>query len=353
MQATRVAIAVSLSSVVLSGEAYSGALRPGDLVATDPVLNAVFLVDPHSGQRTILSGLGVGSGRPLANPTEVAIGLDHSVYVVSRNDSLVRIDPSTGNRDTLVSVDSLRRELSFTSLTMPRPGLLAVVDSVRRSILHIDTQTHEVLPIGHRLPATGYNSDIVAADDSSYFMVDSGSNLLRRVPIAQNFTTIEEIDITTNIGPGALLVRPNTIALADDGSLYLGGNGRPARIVSLNATTSRLELLSAIDDGPNPDFYPWVRGNGPRLISPQELVIGNHGELYATSTSQGIVRIDVVTGDRTIVTGPDDGEGPAFTSLVGLAVTPIPEPSSRFFMAAYATAYMLGRNRYTQTLRSM
>src|SRR5262249_56442874 len=85
----------------------------GDIVVTDQGFASgvpqVVEVDPATGVRTLISSAGRGTGPALVMPNSVAIGPGGDILVtdiapVTGNPRLLRINPATGNRSVLTGV---------------------------------------------------------------------------------------------------------------------------------------------------------------------------------------------------------------------------------------------------------
>ncbi len=76
----------------------------GKLIVADNALPAIFSVDLTTGARTVISGLGHGTGPALPNIQDLVI-LPGGQIMTEGNHQLLRIDPTSGNR-TLISTAS-------------------------------------------------------------------------------------------------------------------------------------------------------------------------------------------------------------------------------------------------------
>jgi hypothetical protein len=79
-------------------QSQSITLRPGDLVIADRVSDSVFIVDPVTGEQTLLASFPSNTD----NPDVVAISSDGSIFVAPQNPSnpmlgdIVTVDPESG-----------------------------------------------------------------------------------------------------------------------------------------------------------------------------------------------------------------------------------------------------------------
>ena len=74
----------------------------GKLIVADNVLPAVFSVDLTTGARTVISGLGHGTGPALPNIQDLVI-LPNGQIITEGNHQLIRIDPVSGSRTVLAT----------------------------------------------------------------------------------------------------------------------------------------------------------------------------------------------------------------------------------------------------------
>jgi hypothetical protein len=86
---------------------YAAGLTPGDIVISaqlSPTDYGLLVVDPTTGNRTILSDNSNGTGPAFSAPEGVTL-MTNGDLLVGENGGVVEVDPSTGNR-TIISSDS-------------------------------------------------------------------------------------------------------------------------------------------------------------------------------------------------------------------------------------------------------
>jgi streptogramin lyase len=116
-------------------------------------------------------------------------------------------------------------------------------------------------------------------------------------------------------GSGPLLGPPEGIAVEEDGQLvvvsFLGA------VIRINPATGIHTLVSGCSERS-------CRGGGPELAFLQGIAVEADGQLVVVSFSTGIIRIDPVTGDRTLVSGCIErhcrGSGPDLSAPTGIVV---------------------------------
>jgi hypothetical protein len=302
-----------LSAVAL---APSGLLSPGQaLLALDTFGGtkgqngfgggALFVVDPTTGQRTMLSDF----GNPAQGPTGLAplalvvcnglAGLGSSIYVVDNSagtnnaGAIFRVDPATGNR-TLFS------DLGNTS---QGPG--------------INPRSIAIAPAG----LLGLNAELLVLDKSGG---TNGIGTILAVDSSGNRTVLSDLGNTAQgqpaVGPQQIAVMSGLLGLGT--TIYLtdsqaGSNGGGA-VLRIDPATGNRTRLSDFDNS----------GQGPG-VKPTGIAIGDGGNLLVTddeiakpSDPSAILQIDPTTGQRTIDTDcTNAGLGPC-RRPVALTQTP-------------------------------
>jgi DNA-binding beta-propeller fold protein YncE len=124
------------------------------LYVTDGTVDAVFAVDPASGNRSIVSSNGVGAGPELGNPGEIVFdAADGSLIVADGGSSagggatnppyLLRIDPVSGTREVLTSntVGSGPGLSFFNGLALEQGGTVLLGQGNIEAVLRVDPLT--------------------------------------------------------------------------------------------------------------------------------------------------------------------------------------------------------------------
>jgi hypothetical protein len=213
--------------------------------------SAVFKIDPATGDRSILSGPGVGTGPALDGAND--IGLSHY---------LDRIFVSSGTAHSIIEVDRFTGDR--TLVTGPGRG-------------NGPTLEH---PMGLTRTFTGdfYAFD---ADTEAVFFVD-GSTGDRRIVSGAGTGSGPEF---SGAGSDVVLLPDGTLAVSD----------HEERLLRVDPATGARSILTGegVGGGPNPDFMEYVTLNA-------------NGTLLATSATDGLILVDPATGDRSWVTGSED-----------------------------------------------
>jgi streptogramin lyase len=257
----------------------------GGILLTGFEAASVFRIDPDTGDRSILTGPGVGNGPAIEGPNDVILGPQGSAIYVSAgtSHSIVRVDPQTGDR---------------TLISGPSRGTGAFLDH----------------PAGLARTANGdfYTFD---ADTEAVFFVDGVTGDRRIVSGA-------------GVGGGPQFNGFGfDVVVLPDGMLAVSDHD--PRILRVDPNTGNRSILTGegVGSGPNTDFLEY-------------LTVTADGKLLASAASDGILSIDPLTGDRTLIVGGDVGSGFA-TGLFREAVETAPEPSGVLVLGGIVVAHML------------
>ncbi len=243
----------------------------GDLLVTDTFADALLQVDPGSGDRTVLSSSGTGTGTNLASPDGVAVAADGTIYVANGlAGHVLSIDPATGDRSSVASTGGV-----VTGLAVAPSGVLYANDSFQNAVYRID-------PVGN-----------------SAILLSGGTNA------------------PSTMGAGPDLTSPDGIAVATDGTVYVA-EGLDGSVLSIDPTNGDRTVVSA---GTN-STHPTV-GSGPDLLAITDIVVEASGNLLVNDIFRdALVRIDPANGNRTVVasdTVPDATN--AFVNSDGLTLS--------------------------------
>jgi sugar lactone lactonase YvrE len=286
----------------------------GHLVVLDSVLDAVVRVEPVSGERSIVSDATIGRGPLLRVPVGLAVEADGSLVLVdSVLDAVVRVDAVSGER-TIVSDATTGGGPLFANpvaLTVEADGRLAVVDHDLGTVVRVDPRSGERTIVARAALGNGSPfadpGELAVEADGQLLVVDSGLAAVIRVEPASGDRTIVS-DATTGGGPA--FRAPHDIAVEAAGRIVVL-DGRAVVRVELG----RGERSIVSDD---------VTGRGLAFEGPVALAVEANGQLLvvegAIGIFAGVLRVDPVSGDRTVVSGPTTGRGPLFIAPLALAI---------------------------------
>lgn len=138
------------------------------------------------------------------------------------------------------------------------------------------------------------------------YLVSSDSSLL----LIDLDTGREEVVSSASVGGGLAWRSLRSFDLADDGLVYaaLAGFDAFAAIIAIDPTNGGRTLISSN-----------TRGQGLPLSNLQAVLAARDGSLYVLDKASGgtarVLRIDVRTGDRTLVSESREGDGPLVSDM--------------------------------------
>ena len=250
------------------------ALSDGNFAAADFGGEGLYIVDGKTGERTLLSGRGKGTGPNLNGPVSVA-ELDENTLALSEfsSQSVLYVDRATGNR---------------RFLTSSTPG-----------------GRGDGPPLGTR------SLELDPNDPNRIFAGDFNLDAIFEVDLSTGNRRIYSSAITdTPRGDGPPLNNPFGIDISEDGLIYVADIGLQA-VVEIDQNGDR--RIVSNNDGV---------GDGIPLGSPWGIQLIN-GEIYV-GDGEGVIHVDKVSGNRSLVSagGPiftmrDLGDGKVAISNIG------------------------------------
>jgi DNA-binding beta-propeller fold protein YncE len=306
-------MAALVSSIPVSLAAAE--LSPGDLIVADIGRDAVFQINPMTGDRTVLSGMGVGSGPSLLQVRGVAIDRWGQIYVADADSTrrrVVRIDPISGSR-TLVSGFDRGTGPNLAApfaLAFDSEGELYLSDisTGLDAIFHIDIRTGDRTIVSSSAMGTGPvfgNPTTLAAGASDSLLV--GDQVLDGVYSVDVSSGNRTIVSDASRGTGPPLATPLGMGIALDGMIYVatisgGLSSSDSSVVEINpATGNRLTISSS------------SVGSGPDLIGVRGLAIDAAQNLFVVDVElDAVLRIDRISGNRTVISDSSTGAGTTF-----------------------------------------
>ena len=234
-------------------------LENGNFAVADFGGERLIIVDGKTGERSVLSGRGVGDGPKLNGPVSVD-ELNEDTLIISEfsSQSILFVDRKTGNRSYLTST---------------APGGRGDGPTLGTRGLTIDPKDPS------RLFATDFALDAVFVVD-----IETGD----REIYSSTMTDKPR-------GDGPSLNNPFGISVASDGTIFVSDMGLRA-VIAIDADGNRTIISSNEGKGTGVKFgSPW----GIRVID-DEVYVGD---------GPGIIKVDRETGDRTL----QSAGGPIFT----------------------------------------
>ncbi|HEX6884798.1 MAG TPA: hypothetical protein VF530_15595 [Planctomycetota bacterium] len=292
----------------------------GAALVTDGASDSIFLVQLVSGARSILSGGSIGGGPSFIDPHGIAADevRNRALVLDAVRAELIAVDLSTGARSTLSSatlgtgpsLDGTRRIVYD-----PARNRALLTSALSPVILAVD------LDNGNRSLFSGGGAGsgpaFVALAD---LVLDRFQD--RLVVTDAGVPGVFEVDALGTrrlISGGGVASGPAFLAPAGV-SLYL--NSVPLVIdraldalFEVAAVTGNRRILTRVN-----------QGGGPQLAQPSAADGATGPARLELADGAQILSMALATGERTLLSGPGRGSGPPFVALADVIVSPLPGP---------------------------
>jgi len=297
--------------------------RPnGRLIVVDDQVTALVLVNPGSGDRTLVEPAvppppGVGSGPGLLDPTGLVFVQDENALFVADDTqaSVFRIDLSNGSRSVLADANSMGiildspRGLGYDAAG----GRLLVPDNGLDAVVAVDLATGEGI--------------VVSDDDSPDDMSETFGSPRGRVQVGPDgmFGFVADTARDSVFRFDLMSGERTTLAEAGDGLLegvqtvdLDAANNRLVATVASTGNDDVLDGVLALDIGSgaittlaNRSTDVPAVGMGPDMTNPRGLALdlANNRALVFDSDLDVLLAVDLSSGDRTIISSAANGDG--------------------------------------------
>lgn len=307
----------------------SGSTRAifNDISSLNNVPFGIVGADLNTGLPFALSDSTHGTGPELSSPWGMALDADDQRLVVYDRDqnALFLIDAATGNRTIVSDNDGTGAGPLFVD-----PNQIAV-DSAKNTAIVFEASVNEFLSVdlvsGDRTPWSGTGDPIHvawAADFDPLRSVFVSLNLavdgVYVVDPAQESVTLHSASTPEFVAGSPLDLVVDEVAdryvLSDYSNNVL--NGDTDRLLRIDPVTGERSLLfdDARGSGPTPN------GNAANGAASLAVDAANDDLILGSESTDSILRIDVGTGDRELVSGPGTGNGDDFLTIRDIALDP-------------------------------
>jgi sugar lactone lactonase YvrE len=239
----------------------------GQVLVADDGLAALVQVNPMTGNRTVLSDdAGHGTGQAFVLPFGVVVSPSGQIFVSDAGDTagdgfIALVNATTGNR-TLISGLGAGSGAAFGNIRgiVYSGGELYVTDLANQAVYRVDPTTGARTIISDATHGTGVAFGApqgLSVDARGNLLVaDAGNQQIIRVdPVTGNRTVVSGLGTGTGTGfalPSGVTVDPlGNIQVADSGDL--GINALPA-VFNVDPTTGNRTILSDFAHGSGPKF---------------------------------------------------------------------------------------------------
>jgi uncharacterized repeat protein (TIGR03803 family) len=332
---------------------HAATLSAGDIVALETANDTLYRIDPTTGVRTILADDTHGTGPSLGAVYGMTTDTQGNIFAVipstaldpnSRTGEVVRIDATTGDRTILAS------NLNYAaSIAMAANGNILVGEGLpfgsggsAADIREIDASSGNTLAT---IGLTGGPLNRPLYGSVSGIAETSQGNVLAIV--GSGIGSAYNVNLAT--GLASQLQVPNAayataLAAAPNGSIAFASTSQVSANGSLMSIYDPVTSTSSSLSGYTGPFQ--LLGAGPSFsnyFSTWSLAVEPDGQLIVAnySDSPSIFRVDPATGARTLLAQVYGQGGILFTSVVPV-VAPIPEPPT-IALAGLAALALLGK----------
>lgn len=286
----------------------------------------LFTVDLDSGDRSIISDTNIGSGIAIDTPTAIALdGVNNRVLVAQSSNSdsqgrgLIEIDLSTGDRRVVssletgsglgvsnvidIALDTQNNRVLLTSIDLASNFLSIDLESGNRSLalprFSIGSGNNIITPEAITIDSVNNRSLVTDTRQGGLFAVDLDSG--DRTVISISSEALGEA-----FGSGVFFSRINGITLdANDNRAILVGDDIFGRclVISVDLNSGDRTIVSGENNG-----------EGPLLILARgiDLDRANNRAIVVDSLLDSMIAVDLTSGDRTILSGENVGSGSPF-----------------------------------------
>jgi DNA-binding beta-propeller fold protein YncE len=290
------------------GRAYRFAYDDSERAFVINEANAIFRVDLATGDRTLISNAATpsqpGGGPVLRTPADIIYDSESDRVLVSDTmlDAIIAIDPLTGVRSVL-SASTLDGTRLGGAIAFDRVTDAVYAAGADSTLLRIDLNDGAREVFGESDDNLGFTlgpvSTIVADSTRNRLLVGTGLSIV-------------EIDLATRRRRRVAHLTSNQHGLADvqpvGGDAVLFGPDARIALLPLELASSTTTLSSTID------------GMGPNLSSPQIFASSVLNAGYALNRDRSVMRVDLLTGDRTLISSEARGAGVLWATPRALAI---------------------------------
>jgi streptogramin lyase len=318
-------------------------LRPGDIVITADIQPAlpggghdygIVRIDPVTGDRTVISDQLIGTGAPLQGPEAVEIAPDGSILVADAFWGIERVDPVTGNRASINSapessaVHQVGNEVYYSGL--------GALHGFNATTLHNNFSSNGT---GPHFDGPGQPHGFAIIGNVAYAATwASDISVAADGIVGIDLTTGNRTLISgtvrntsTSAGSGPVWNLLDDVAVDATGQLLVTSAATNG-VMRIDPVTGGRAIVTSDSIGAGPQF-PTRDPNG--VVN--GLAVAADGTILLNEREAGGVwAVDPITGNRTIVSDATHGAGPLLALNYvpgGIAVVPAPEPAT-FVLAA-------------------
>ena len=283
-------------------EVHAVSLKSGDIIATHYRTAEVFLVDPISGDLTVIS-----SGGLLIEPCHVTLDSSGNILVADMYRGVIRIDPISGTQTLISSLDGAfgiafgnNGKIYVSTFVGTPPNSSAAILKIDPSsgiATVVSSDDNFLIPREIEIDSNG---DILVADQGIGYLVDGAI-------INVNSVTGDQ----TILSSGGMIATIRGLAIENNDQILVGENSSPPIIIRIDPTTGSQAAVST----------------GGLFISPIGIALEENGSILVADNGTGapgdggIIRIDADTGAQSLLVSAATSNG-MFKNGRGITVVP-------------------------------
>lgn len=286
---------------------------------SDATNNAIYKID-ENGNRTIISNSSTGTG-PILSPRHIVLSSDKTkifTAIGGASSGVYSIDVSTGNRTYVSNGSGVPFSVNiFGTATDSTSTKVFVSDTTSDAIHAVDLSTggHSIVSDGTVGTGLGFNSvrNIVSTNSGTELYVSdtSGGALIMKVDVATgNRVVLSSYSFGAGAGPDWSSISGFALSPLED-TIYVT-TAFDDSIYKVDVASGNRTLLSSP-----------VVGSGPLIDGPAGITVSDDGQtLYvADPNTPAIFSIDIATGTRKVISSNSVGTGPLLGSPYGIVIT--------------------------------
>ncbi|WP_428267331.1 hypothetical protein [Haliangium sp.] len=328
-----VELATGVTRIISSSERGAGpALTRPESVARDGVhdralvidadLDAVVAVDLATGDRTILSDANVGTGPVLNRTLDIVVDADRNRALVVENfQAVIAIDLDTGARTVLsdASVGAGTPFRAIRKLAMdPMANRVLVSDRVLGGLMAVDLDTGDRTTLS---PGDGSE----ALTNPTHIVLDRAENRAVVLNGSRSFRVMA-VDLDTGVHTELALSGLGSGPLVREGEGFAYDRVR-GRFLVTNVTGNSIYTLVPSLDPRSAHEQKWGHltrlgvGDGPGLYNVDSALMRTPRKALVTDRgAHAALSVDLMSGDRTLIFGPNPELGQPLYFPQGLAL---------------------------------
>lgn len=267
----------------------------GGLFAVDVNNDTVIRINPTTGDATLVSGSGRGSGPDMNAPNNLFREADDRLLVSTVGRQIYRVDPGSGERTLLVDLNDPADPFpdGISGILATADGALFISQFSEPDIGQLDVNAMSVTPVAFVVPFIFSVDNFIHTGGAT--ALAAGSQAIVSIELPAGTATVVS---GQGQGEGPEFGQLRAVAVADDGTIYAGDEANSffglgdTVIFRIDPATGDRTVIS----GPE-------NGSGPQLSRPRRMVVGDDGQILMLDENlDGLLIIDVTTGDRTLLT---------------------------------------------------